>query len=116
MLWAFIFAVVDDDDDDDDDDDGGDDDEGSDGDDGVAHALAFALAADVAALAVANELFSEITRLAAITTKAIIPPSFILSFQNGLRLNTLPRKRIIGKASIGKRIISGANSINSLST
>ncbi len=59
---------------------------------------------------------SETIRLAAITTRAIMPPSFIVSFQNGLRLNTLPKNNITGNASIGRRIMSGANCIISLST
>ena len=58
---------------------------------------------------------SEITRLAAITTNAIIPPSFIVAFQNGLRLKIWPRNKITGNASIGSKIISGANCIISLS-
>ena len=57
----------------------------------------------------------EINRLAAITTNAIIPPSFTVPFQNGLRLNICPKNKITGKASIGSRMISGANCIIPLS-
>ena len=53
---------------------------------------------------------NEMNNAAPIATKAIIPPSFSVFFQVGFVLNTLPKNKITGIASIGNKMIRGAYS------
>ena len=50
------------------------------------------------------------SRLAAMTGRAMRPPSLSPSFHILLPLNIFPRNKITGKASMGKRMMYGANS------